>query len=298
MIYCQAVLTKAGLGGRLFSWARCRFFSNVNKVPMLSPLWTQLKIGPLLRGEPDPRFYNNLFKKRQGDISGMKRAWLEWTAKIEHEPDNLNCLEKTRTSKDTIILFKDWGGYFRKLNGWDEMLYGEIYSITKEVWLKRADSIQEVPIGIHIRRGDFKEAKSAEDFHSTGALRTPLGWFIESLEVIRRAVGFSAKAVVVSNGREEELKELLKLENVTLVRGGSAISDLLILSKAKVLIASGGSTFSCWASFFGQMPTISYPGQSLTWYNLANRKGFYIGEFDPDSPSTQFIEQARAVLRS
>jgi len=126
-------------------------------------------------------------------------------------------------------------------------------------------------------------------------LRTPISWFIESLEYIRRIAGFPLKAYIVSNGKQEEFKELLSLKNVFFLNNRSAIVDLLILSKAKILIGSGGSSFSAWAAFLGQMPTITYPGQSLTWFNLTNKNGFYLGELDPRLPSPLFTQQIKDI---
>jgi hypothetical protein len=42
----------------------------------------------------------------------------------------------------------------------------------------------------------------------------------------------------------------------------AAITDLLALSQAKVLVGSG-SGFSMWAAFLGQMPSVWHPGQRL-----------------------------------
>lgn len=256
MLYCQAILPRAGLANRLFPWARCRIFSYVNNIPMLSPRWTQIKIGPLLRRESDLRFYHDLFKKRPEDIGRMKRLWLLSVAKKEPEPDDFDFPQKRTTSKHIIVAFKGERDHFRKLNGWNQFLYKEIRAMTRDQWLKEADKILNIPsIGIHVRRGDFAEPESDKDFYTKGLLKTPLLWFIKSLWVIREILGFSAKAFVVSDGMEKELEGLLNLENVIFVRSGSAISDLLVLSKAKILIGSGGSSFSAWASFLGQMPT-------------------------------------------
>lgn len=296
MIYCHAVLPRSGLGNRLFPWARCRIFSYVNDIPMLAPRWTQIKVGPLLRGESDLRFYHNLFKRRPEQIGGMKKIWLLLFSKKLPEPEDLCLYKKGVFSGNVIVVFKGEKGYFGKLNGWDQFLMKELLLMTKDRWLNIVYKVPDIPIGIHVRRGDFTTPVSEEDFMFKGSLRTPILWFIKSLKVIRENIGFPAKAFVTSDGTVAELQELLNLENVFLIRTGSAISDMLILSKAKVLIASGGSTFSAWASFLGQMPTISHPGQSLTWFNLKNRKGYYVGEFNPDDPPQPFIEQTKIVL--
>src|SRR5207253_973436 len=135
------------------------------------------------------------------------------------------------------------------------------------------DQIDDVPIGIHVRRGDFARPTSPAELLTKGGVSTPVEWFVDCLRVARGAAGRQVRAYVVSDGSDRELSGLTEQPNVTLVRTGSAISDLLVLAKSKVLIASGGSTFSGWAALLGQMPTISHPGQSLRWYKLENRYG-------------------------
>lgn len=262
---------------------------------MLSPAWIQIQIGPLLRRESDLRFYLNLFKKKPEDIGAIRRTWLQVVSRKISEPQDFKLLPIKDGSRNTVIVFSDTQDYFQRLNGWDQFLLREIQSITKDRWLKEADSISKVPIGIHVRRGDFSEPKSDEEFYVSGSLRTPLSWFIKSLKIIRDVLGFPARAFVVSESGEKELRDLLSLKDTILFRTGSAISDLLFLSKAKILIGSGGSTFSAWAAFLGQMPTIAHPGQSLAWFKLINRKGCYLGEFDPNCPPQSFIDQIRAM---
>ncbi len=64
---------------------------------------------------------------------------------------------------------------------------------------------------------------------------------------------------------------------------GSAIGDMLLLSRAEVFLASG-SSFSAWASFLGQMPTLTHPGLGLTRLFGLRTQGAFLGEFDPANP--------------
>lgn len=295
MLYCEAVLPRAGLGNRLFPWARCRVFSFQNKVPMLSPRWAQLKIGPLLRGESDRRLYFDLFKPGPDDVSGIRKFRLQLFSKSETE-DTPFALTPTNNGTATVRVFAGEQDRFSALNGWDQFLRDELLSITKERWLRAAESIKEVPIGIHVRMGDFTPAESDAELRLPQR-RVPLKWFADSLRVIREAVGRAIPAVVVSDGSEGELRDLLKEENVSLVRTGSAISDLLVLAKAKTLIASGGSSFGAWAAFLGQMPGIAHPSKGFDWFNLKNRHNYYVGGFDPVSPVAGFLDQVRHTFR-
>jgi hypothetical protein len=209
-----------------------------------------------------------------------------------YQPLNINC------SKDTLIRFCGLADYFQRLAGREGFLYQQLHDITLPAWRRLAEQPLPGPIGIHIRRGDFATPRSPEELHTKGAVRTPLSWFRETLAAIRRAVGYRVGAYVVSDGSAKELAELLQLENVALVRTGSAIGDLLVLTRAKVLLGLGGSSFSAWASFMGQMPTVTVPGQSLTWFKLVNTRENYLGEFEPADPDQDFLRQVQIVLPS
>ena len=58
-----------------------------------------------------------------------------------------------------------------------------------------------------------------------------------------------------SDASDEELRPLLGRPNVQRAFFGSSVADLLAMSTASVLIASG-STFSMWAAYLGRMPVI------------------------------------------
>jgi hypothetical protein len=99
--------------------------------------------------------------------------------------------------------------------------------------------------------------------------------------MVRARLGASIPAVVTSDGGPDELRPLLDLDNVRQVATGSAIGDLLVLSRAVLLLASG-SSFSAWASYLGRMPTLSHPGQTLDrLFRLKGAAQQFIGEFDP-----------------
>ena len=63
---------------------------------------------------------------------------------------------------------------------------------------------------------------------------------------------------------------------------------MLALSRCKVLVSSA-STFSMWASFLGQMPTIWFPGQ-MRQKLIINDKLFE-GEMDYNDPLPTSIIQ-------
>lgn len=259
----------------------------------------QLKMGPLIRGESDPRLYHNLFKRRENQIGRFSGAILRYITRTVPEPESLQLEASGWQARRALTTFRGEADHFKRLNGWDEFLLSEIRMITKEMWLKRADQAGDIQVGVHVRRGDFATAANSGEFKTRGGLRTPLSWFVHTLGLIRNIAGRTVAGCVFSDGTFEELADLLTLDKTYLIRTGSAIGDLLALSRSKILVATGGSTFSAWASFFGQMPTLTYPGQSLAWYNLTNRKGRYVGDFDPYAhQSSDILEELKLAAQN
>ena len=296
MLYCYPKFVRgAGLGNRLFTWARCRLFAKENDAAMISPLWFRLAISQFFRGGVGYSSYLNqvmlydLFGQKDGDVSWAKGLWLRRSLPVisEHE------FVVHAQPEDIVVLFDGNVCGFKGLNGWNGFLLNELRNITLDKRLRIVDGWGDVPVGINIRCGnDFKPAPEENDFERVGWLqKTPIRWFVDTLEFIRKHCGYPVKAVVVSDGTESQLSEILAVENVHFLRPGTAISDLLVLSKSKVLLASGSSTFSAWASFLGQMPTITAPGHPMTNWGLKPTSGQYIGEFRPQSPEPVFVDE-------
>jgi hypothetical protein len=274
-------------------------YSLEHGIPIIASRWSQLKLGHLLRGDRDFRLYHSLFRATPpGYVGSGPRLWPRISASHEvDEPQNLHEAPIDRDSPD-VVVFRGERDHFGSLSGWDAVLLQELRAMTRERWLNRADVIGPVAVGVHVRRGDFVEAKSAEDFIFKGAIRTPMEWFVESLTLIRQICGCAVPAIVVSDAPDSALADLLRLDAVTRVDTGSAIGDLLVLTRARLLIASGGSSFSAWAAFLGQMTTVAYPGQSLTWFQIAPMLGQYLDAWDHHSQVPRLLmEQIRALQR-
>ena len=299
MICCKALLPRAGLGNRLFPWARCRVYSLKHAVPMLPVRWFQMKVGPMLRGESDRRLYHGLFRKDRERIPRWEHLAISLFGHRVSEPEDLDWTPPMDDRRRCVVVFEGERDHFQRLRGWHQVLHEQLTAMTRDKWLVGNLHLGTTyPIGIHVRCGDFLRPKSAAELYTSGGVRTPLEWFVESLRWIREQVGEAVGAFVVSDGKPAELEPLLAEPNVIRLNSGSAVGDLLSLAKASVLIASGGSSFSGWACFLGQMPTVSHPGQSLQWFKLGNEKGVYVGEFDPrGAPPADLGEQVQTVLR-
>jgi hypothetical protein len=85
---------------------------------------------------------------------------------------------------------------------------------------------------------------------------------VAAAKTIRQEAGWRDLPVyVVSDGHAHELAELLAIPNCRLMTVGTAIGDILLLAKARLLFASAHSTFSMWGSYLGRIPALYYPGK-------------------------------------
>jgi len=283
-LYGYASLGRAGLGNMLFPWARCEIFCHQYRLAMLAPHWTKPKIGPLLRGERDKRYYMGLFDN-SSYIRGLRRLILLATAARRPEPavDSFQPPIAGASRKSQLLVFQGIDGLFAPLLPHRELVARRLWEIlsrqSRQLLLQQDFSVNDsgapIPhITVHVRRGDMKVLEPGQpqppDVHTC----TPhINWFATSLGEIRRLLGEpSAPAIVFSDASDAELRPLLDLPNVRRATPGPSIVDIFQLARGRILITTGNSTFSSWAALIGNMPTIRYPGtiQTMNWKRDSN----------------------------
>ena len=229
----------AGLGNILFPWARAILYAKRNNLQRIQTTWRTLKIGTFLRFERDKRMYFNLFSGKDG-VSGFKKFLL------------LNFSNKVK-------IFSGMDGLFEPFKQEHAFITSELFKIINPYHVKKVSGFDNNSIGIHIRMGDFKVAndeKLLRDSHWN--YRLPIKWYVEIIKKIRLISNLPI--FIFSDASDGELDDILTISNCRRAYFGSAISDVIALSRCKVLVSSA-STFSMWASFLGQIPTIWFPGQ-------------------------------------
>jgi hypothetical protein len=254
-----------GFGNRLFPWARCHLHSVEHHVPMLAPRWWwPPRVRPLLKelppaGEVAGHLYVRGLRALPEYLSGMRRMLIE------------------TTSRDEIHFFRGEEGRLGELHGNES----ELLTALQRICTVRSP-VRTNYIGMHVRRGDF-----------SSAARTPLSWFVAALRALRHKLHMDVAALVVSDGTAADLAELLAEPHTQLIRTGVPLADLLALSGARVLLASG-SSFSAWAAFLGGMPAVTQRDHSLAWYGARTRS--FLGHFDPAHDNTDFLRAAAAAF--
>ncbi len=283
-------LPRSGLGNMLFVWARAVLFADINSLPVVAPNWGQVRIGAYLRGERDKRYYGNLFSERDYLSKFRYLMMVPIKKNIYYNPTiskiEPSVLETTKSDYHLFIFDKipHWSDYFIDLKEHQTLIKKRLISSIREPVFEAIYNRPVPQIGIHIRMGDFKKLQPGDDFTKLGNVRTPISWHIRVLSTIREVAGYDVPATIFSDGHDDELSEILNLPNVSRPPAASALSDLLTLSRSKLLITSAGSTFSSWASYLGQCPTIWHPAHFHSGvFPDGISQSVFEGGFDPES---------------
>lgn len=236
-----------GLSNLLFTWARCLVMARRYGLKRISPTWPQFSHVRWVRREPDKRTYHDLFYTAPDEVSGIDRLRLLATKRWVPESQL-----GRKIPEGSIIVFRKHEGFLAPSVPYQELVCPELLQIVRPEHKRAIDAGFSPDVAIHVRLGDFINADP-----SRGNTRIDLSWYVGILNRLRENLG-SLQVSLFSDGTDEELAELLSLDGVRRITFGSSIADIIGLSRARIFIASG-STFSMWASYLGQMPTVWFP---------------------------------------
>ena len=274
-VYAMCKPPRAGLGNKLIPWARSVIYAQRHGLQRISTPFVQWAVGPTLRREKDSRVYAGQFRNDPKATSTLHGWALRAALPLLAEPTDLTLAPKNGASG--IVEFTSLAGNFSTLCGENDSLRKALLRITKSKWQPH----DPVPaIGLHVRRGDFANPEHLDGKILGGCVQTPLIWYRDILRGIRKRLGRDIEAFVVSDGRDDELAALLSEPNVARIDRGCAIADMWALSHARVILGSGGSTFTGWATFLGSAPMAIVPGQSLEWLGFSEHTDAWRGNVD------------------
>lgn len=250
----------------LFPWARAEVFGSRYGLKMLAPRWVQPKVGPLLRREKDLRFYAGLFDNtRGGYVGGLRRAViLARGNQVPQDESDAFMAGRGPVHRTHIVVFKGWEGWFAGLVSHRELIARRLETILSDGVRERlAQPDAGYEIAVHIRRGDKAPIPLGQAMSGSSVETLPEEWYVRAIRSVRAALGEGARVRVFTDAREGQIESVFREPGVERAQDNPSIVDILLLSRGKVLIATGGSSFSAWASFLGGMPTIWYPGSGL-----------------------------------
>jgi len=248
-----------GLGNLLFPWARMVVAAREQELRMLWPTWTQIKLGPVLRREPDRRFYTGLFRNNGGYIDGPEKLWIRTSARYIKESAWHHSAEELSNREKILVCFSGMEGLFGPILQHRGIVHEELMRMTRLEHLVGLSHDFSQSITVHVRMGDFLPFDDACMRSGAFNVRLPIEWITETIRRLRDRLGGEYPVWVFSDGSDEDLRNLLTLSNVKRLHFGSALADMLAMSQSRVLIVS--STFSMWSAYLGAVPSIYYPGQ-------------------------------------
>lgn len=245
-----------GLGNCFYTYFHAVTLAQKYGANVVAPPWFSLKIGPLLRGERSKRFYWRMFRPCAGEIHGMRK--LVTLLRSYRRRVVLKVGDSTQTvvvpGALNFVVSKDFT--FRGLHPHRALIRERLLGTVKDPVPANHRWGAGDYIAIHIRLGDFSVVTDQALINSTNPnpnLRIPMTWYANVMRVLRkRHVG--KPIYIFSDGEDEALAPLLR-QGVQLYRSGSDITDLLAMAGACILVGSN-STYSRWAAFLGNMPSV------------------------------------------
>jgi hypothetical protein len=287
-LYGYADVGRFGLGHSMLAWARCVVWCDAVGAKRVAPIWLRPRIGPYLRRERDKRFYAKLFQAGT-QISGFRRLGLFMKAKrisaAQHLPD-----ADFRPQNATMVVFENAHGgneqkYFHHIVGKSDVVRTALIDMTRTRYLPRPTT--EAHFAMHIRGGDFGSPATVEELKSgRHNLKLPMDWYSAMLSGVRERLGQDVPTIVYSDCSDEEIASVLTLPNVTRSTYDAAVTDMLAMSQASLLISSA-SGFSRWGSYLGQVPRICFPGQRAV-RTLGQSNGV---DFEPEANTAADLEK-------
>lgn len=289
----------AGLGNLLFIWSRAIVAAEEHNCKLIWPTWPSIKLGPWIRREKDKRFYGNLFKCKSYKIYGIKK-YIYLIFKKKYYCKNFDEVKWEDIHDGSVLICNGYnlkpGELQMNFNGLREyrsIILNHIISNLKRLGQSANNFKAENSINVHVRLGDFTNNSALLDSGANNT-RISIEWYVYIVNLIRSICGFDIPVNVFSDGKDEELEPLLKLDNTKRVFFGNSIADIIALSKAPLIISSG-SSFSLWGRFLGQSSSFSYPHQMKDRVLCNVKDGFEVELGINDFPDDKVAETIREM---
>jgi hypothetical protein len=253
----------SGLGNCLFPWARAVVASDHYGLPLLSPVWTRFTSGAgfktalknIFGPKHSSRTYRGLFSEPPFFPEQVGQI-LKIQSSPKRDESLLPNLVKTGVKHDTVVVFHDPRDQFASLLEHQQLVTKAFCKMIQPEAVKRATDRTYTRFACHVRLGDFNPA-GVERATTLDNARLPVAWYLAKIRQIgERWPGSTIE--LFSDGTEGELAPILQLPNVRRLTFGNPLADLLAMSRSSLLVCNG-STFSGWAAYLGNMPTIWFP---------------------------------------
>jgi len=250
-----------GLGNLLFPIARALIAQNKMGGTLVLPTMRQVKIGPYIRREKDKRHYGDIFRRRSlQEISHWAHAKV-LRKRLENESD----------TAARVIRYVGLGRQFHDLRGYEELVR-RFLEERSQYPVFNVDV--DLDIAIHVRLGDFSAPNASATKQGT---QSPLDWYRSGYAKAQDILGVRhSRCILFTDENPNSVITKLGLKGITPEPVGNALTSLLLMSRAKVLIGSR-STFSLWGQYLGDTLAVWPKGFELSKYkHLDDGRDIYV----------------------
>jgi Glycosyl transferase family 11 len=245
----------AGLGNCFYAYFHAVVLAKQANARIIAPTWSSIKIGPLLRMERSLRRYGTMFRPHPDEVGGAMKAMRLLPLWPGHTSVRIGNGRPAAVAPQGLTIVQAEEFTFEGLHPHRTMVRERLLQILTSPPGAAPEWGRGDYAAAHIRLGDFLAARPEEVLSGRVAnVRIPLTWYQRVIERVREMYP-DLPIQIFSDGREQELNDILAIKGVTLRREPNDIGDLLALAQARLLIGSN-STFSRWAAFLGNMPSI------------------------------------------
>ncbi len=230
-----------GLGNLLFPVGRALVGASRTGGVFVQPTLRQVKIGPLLRFEPDKRTYGNVLHHRSLE---------DWKQRIatfgKPAVDETQVFKKSTAG--CVVEYSGLKDYFHSLNDHRDLMTDYLNQRA------RMDGAieQTFDIAVHVRLGDFIKAEGS----NSPSVRSTTDWYFAAIKEAQKLLGVHEPRIVVfTDGMPHEVEIFTKEWRAQIDRGKNAVTSMMNMAKARCVVTSR-STFSMWGTFLGNSPAI------------------------------------------
>jgi hypothetical protein len=245
----------AGIGNCLYVYFHAVVMARQANGRIIAPTWSSVKIGPLLRMERSLRRYGTMFRAHPDEVHGPMKAMRLASLWSGHTRLQLGTGQQLSVAPNGLTIIQATEFSFDGLHQHRSMIRNRLLEILVAPPAAAPNWGAGNYAAVHIRLGDFVPVQPDQIITGRVAnMRISLTWYERVIRRVR-SIFPDLPVHIFSDGREQELAELLAVPGVSLRQEPTDIADLLALAQAKLLIGSN-STFSRWAAFLGDMPSI------------------------------------------
>lgn len=246
------------LGNRLFTFSNLIAFSELFKVPILMPAFSDYrKLFPFFLsnpfcayGFPDgkiPRFTEAFSIVIWGRL-GLLPSVRFWDARyVYFDKEDLDDKRVQEMIHSKVVVFEGWDFCSRRAITEFKDKIRKVFTPQKQVAEKTQElaaqmrSRAEILVGVHVRWGDYRGTDRFFD----------LTEYADRMQEVRSI--FSPAKVAFAIFSPEKVSPDSLPENSYVRSGGRAVEDMYALAECDYLIGPP-STFSMWASYYGGRP--------------------------------------------